>query len=421
MPRTKTTRNASGSGHIRQRSNGLWEGQYSVGRDPGTGKQIRRSVYGKSQADVRKKLAKIETQIDSGTYQEPEKVTVSQWLDMWLKSYCINLKPRTLALYKATIANRIKPNLGAVKLRKLTAPMIQEFYKDALDGNLKAPAPDSKKKFKSNSPRVNFRETLSPKTVKNLHGILHKALSSAVRAGMIPVNPADSAELPRIERHEIEPLPESAVPAFIKALNGDRYEIPINVDLLTGLRQGELLGLSWAAVDSSAGTITVKQQLQRQGKEYVIAPTKNDKVRVVSPAPAAFELLRKQEKIQAERKAAAGRFWNNPDDLVFTNELGGHLTPGNVYRHLKKAVAAIGLPEFRFHDLRHTFAVYSLESGADVKSVQSALGHYSAAFTLDVYTHSTEQMQQRNAQRMQDFMDSLIKPVKKKNGQSKKD
>jgi len=407
-------RRANNEGSIRQKRPHLWEARFCAGRDPGTGKLIRKSVYGSTQQEVRKKLADATRAVDAGTYQEPSELTVSQWLDLWANDYCLNVKPRTLELYKATIENRIKPNLGAVKLKKLTAPMIQKFYNNALKGQLKPPPVKPGKVGNRNASK----KALSPKTIKNMHGILHKALAVAVRIGMIAANPADCAELPRIERAEIQPLPESTVPAFLDAIKGDRYELLMQIDMFTGLRLGEILGLPWSAVDFKAGTITVKQQLQKQKTGWIIAPTKNGKSRVVAPAPFVFDSLREQQTIQNKWKAVAGRYWSNEDNLVFTNELGGHLTHCNVYRHLKKAAAAVGLPDFRFHDLRHTFAVYSLESGADVKSVQSALGHYSAAFTLDTYVHSTEQMQQRNAQRMQQFAESLIN---KKTPNPKKD
>lgn len=407
MSRKKTTRNASGAGTIRLRSDGRWEAKYTIGRDPGTGKQVRKSVYAHTQGEVRKKLNAIISSIDLGTYQEPSSMTVNQWLDLWVSDYCLNVKPRTLDLYKSTIENRIKPNLGAVKLKKLTASMIQKFYIEALQGQLNLPEPDPEKK-ESNSPRTRCRKTLSAKTIKNIHGILHKALSVAVRIGAIPANPADCAELPRIERKEMQPLPESAVGNFIQALNDDAYRLPILVDLFTGLRQGELLGLPWSAVDFKKGTITVKQQLQKQNEGYVIAPTKSDKVRVVAPAPFVFDFLKEWKEIQTKQKEASGRYWNNTDNLVFTNELGEHLVHRTIYQHFKKAAVAVGCNSLRFHDLRHSFAIYSLESGVDVKSVQSALGHYSAAFTLDQYCTVTENMQQRNAQRMQDFAESLI-------------
>ena len=157
------------------------------------------------------------------------------------------------------------------------------------------------------------KTALSAKTIKNIHGILHKALSVAVRVGMIPANPADCAELPRIERPEIQPMPESTVPAFLDAIKGDRYELLMQVDMFTGLRLGEILGLPWSAVDYKAGTVTVKQQLQKQKNGWVIAPTKNGKSRIVAPAPLVFDFLREQQTMQNEWKAVAGRYWSNEE------------------------------------------------------------------------------------------------------------
>ena len=406
MARKKKARNPAGQGSIRQRSDGRWEGKYTVGYDPGTGKQIRKSIYGQSQSEVRQKLAKIAVEIDNGTYLEPSEATFGEWLDTWIQNYCLNVKPRTRQLYQSSIEVRIKPNLGAVKLKKLTAPMIQRFYRDLLIGNLHGK--------QGKTPRTSCRKCLSPKSIKNIHGIIHKALSVAVKSGAISQNPAEAVELPRTERPEIKPLPEERFTAFLRVLNGDRYEIPITVDIFTGAREGELLGLPWSAVDFQRGTVTIKQQLQRQPDgSHKLVPTKNDKPRTITPAPFVFDLLTKQLANQNQWKLKAGKYWSNPDDLVFTNELGGHLTASNVYHHFKKAATALGLPKMRFHDLRHTYAVYSLESGADIKSVQTAMGHYSAAFTLDTYAYSTGRMQEQNAEKMQTFAESLIANARK--------
>lgn len=401
MTQKKKSRNAAGQGSIRQRSDGRWEGMYTVGYDPGTGKQIRKSIYGRNQQEVRRKLAKITVEIDNGTFLEPSELTFGEWLDTWVQNYCLNVKPRTRQLYQSSIEVRIKPNLGAVKLKKLTAPMIQRFYNDLFKGKLRGK--------RGKSPRTSCRKHLSPKSIKNIHGIIHRALSVAVRVGAIPQNPSEAIELPRIERPDIKPLPEEYFSVFLHALEGDRYEIPITVDIFTGARQGELLGLPWSSVDFEHGTITIKQQLQKQPDgSHKLVPTKNDKPRIITPAPFVFDLLRKQHAKQAEWKLRSGKFWNNSNNLVFTNELGGHLTASNIYRHFKKTAKAIGLPKMRFHDLRHTYAVYSLESGADVKSVQTSMGHYSAAFTLDTYAYSTKQMQKQNAEKMQVFAESLL-------------
>ena len=383
MPR-KGTRNAQGSGTIRQRPDGRWEARYTIGRDPGTGKQIQKSVYGKTQQEARKKLLAATSAMDNGTYIEPEKVSFGQWLDIWVNDFCSSVKPRTRELYRGTIENRIKPALGAVRLTALTTAMIQHFYNDATRG----------------------KKSVSPKTVKNFHGIIHKALNQAMEAGYIRFNPAAACKLPRVERVEIKPLTREQMGAFLKAIEGDPYETLFQVTIFTGMREGEVLGLPWASVDFERGTILLKQQLQSIRGVYQIVPLKNDRSRLITPAPFVMELLRRQKVAQAEQQLQVGPLWEN-SGLVFTNQVGGNLARTTVYHHFKKAVATIGIPDARFHDLRHTYAVASLEAGDDVKTVQENLGHATASFTLDVYGHVSERMKQESANRMEQLIQSV--------------
>lgn len=177
MARKSNTRGAQGAGTIRQRKDGRWEARYTVGRDPGTRKQIQRSVYGATQQEVRKKLAQLTTAIDSGTYKEPCKMTVGQWLDIWMANYMGGVKPSTAFLYGEQIRLYIKPALGAVKLEALNTHTIQGFYNGL-------------------SIEREGGKALSPKSVKNIHGILHKALQQAVAVGYIRFNPADASLSP---------------------------------------------------------------------------------------------------------------------------------------------------------------------------------------------------------------------------------
>lgn len=383
----RATRNPQGAGTIRKRSDGRWEARYTLGRDPGTGKQVQRSVYGKSQGEVRKKLAALTVSLDQGTYTEPAKITVAQWLDIWVEDFCTSVKPRTKALYQSSVESRIKPALGAVRLSELNTAMIQRFYNDVLEGK-------------------KGERKLSPKTVRNLHGILHKALSQAVEIGYIPNNPAAACKLPRVTKPEIRPLDEEETRAFLSQAQGDDYERLFLVALFTGMREGELLGLPWDGVDFEAGTISITQQLQLHQGAYRMAPPKNSKPRLIAPAPFVMEVLREQQQIQKAWKLKAGPLWED-GGLVFTNERGQHLASRTLSRHFKNIVEQIGLPDTRFHDLRHTYAVAALRAGDDPKTVSENLGHASVAFTLDVYGHVTEQMRLDSAGRMQAYIDRL--------------
>lgn len=389
----KSTRNAQGSGTIRQRSDGRWECRYTVGRDPGTGKQIQKSIYGSTQAEVRKKLAQAVAALDTGDYFEPSKMTLARWVEIWLEEYTGDKKYLTVKHYKAQCKTHIVPNLGAVKLSELTTPQIQAFYNKLQRGGL------------------------APKSVRNVHGILTKCLSTAVQVGYLRDNPASRVTLPKVEKKEICPLTDEQVKAFLEVSAEDDYEIILKVILFTGLREAEATGLTWDVIDFKAGTIKVCKQLQKRPLKdggFTFAPLKNNKTRILRPAPFVMSLLERRKQEQITQKLNAGPLWQgwaSPEEqktaLVFTTATGGNLHPQTVYEHYKKLAKKIGAPESRVHDLRHTFAVLSLQNGDSVKTVQGNLGHATAAFTLDVYGHVSEKMKEDSAQRMEKYISNL--------------
>ena len=386
-------------GNIRKKSrmvNGktytYYEARYTEGFDPGTGKQIQRSISGKTQKEVAQKLKAAIAALDTGTYIAPCKMTVGEWMDAWSKQYLGGVKESTVAAYNATIRTHIKPGIGAVRIDALDTNLVQNFY-----NRLRESTKD--------------RDAVSPKTVKNVHGILHKALQQAVANGYIRFNPTNACVLPRIEKKELQPLDEAETKLFLDAVKGHPLELLYTVTLFTGMREGEALGLTWDRVDFMRGTILISRQLQKEkkaGGQFRLVSLKNDKPRRIMPAPWVMQLLRDRKLQQYEHKEKAGAAWSNPMNLVFTNELGGHLIPQTVVRHFKEIVSSIGRPDARFHDLRHSYAVASLRSGDDIKTVQGNLGHATAAFTLDVYGHVTNQMQEASAVRMEAYIKGIL-------------
>ena len=379
-------RNTAGAGSIRRRADGRWEARYTAGVDPSTGKQIQRSIYGKTQQEVRQKLTKVTAEIDEGTYIAPSKMTVAQWMDMWLEAYVRHaVKQYTYEAYERDTRNCIKPALGKVSLSSLNALQIQNFYNSLIERGL------------------------SPKTVKNVHGVLHEALERAVKLGMVKYNPTNGTELPKVQRKPIHPLEDEAIQAFLEAIKGVKYERLFYTDLFSGLREGEILGLTWDCVDFDREQLLVNKQLQKSkkvGGKYVLVPTKNSRTRSVTVASSVMTALKEQQQWQEEMKLQLGDEWKNDWNLVFTHENGAHLCPFTVYIRFKEIVRKLGLPEVRFHDLRHTFAVLSLENGDDLKTLQDNLGHATASFTLDVYGHVSRRMRQQSADRMEQYIQS---------------
>ena len=394
-------KNAAGCGNIRKKivkRNGkeypYWEARYTVGFDPGTGKQIQKSVTGKTQKEVAQKLKELTAALDAGTYIAPNKMTVAQWLDTWQAEYLANVKPSTVSSYEATIRNHLKPGIGAIRLDALTTHDIQEFY-----NSLRSP--------------TEKRKDLSSKTIKNIHGILHHALQQAMLNNYIRTNPANACVLPKVTKKKVKPMNEHQITDFLKAIKGHKYENMFLVALFTGIREGEVCGLQWECVNFDNGTILIDKQLQslrekvRGSREkYALIPTKNGKERTITAAPFVMSLLWKTKRAQdANRKDFGSDFQEN--GLVFTDEIGNRVTPQALYRAFKLVVTELGMKDVRFHDLRHSYAVVSLKSGDDVKTVQENLGHATSAFTLDTYGHVTEKMKKDSADRMQTFIESV--------------
>ena len=385
-------KSAAGTGTIRKKTvtragkeYTYWEARYTTGYDPGTGKQIQRSITGKTQKEVAQKLKAATTAIDEGTYTAPNRMTVGQWMDIWVSEYLGGVKPRTVDNYKGVVNHRIKPGLGAVKLDALNPHTVQNYYNGLT------------------------KEGLAPKTVKNVHGIFHKALQQAVSNGYIKTNPADACILPRPVRRELKPLDEDMISAFLKAIQGHQFADLFTVTLFTGMREGEALGLLWDCVDLAKGTLTIDKQLQliRGSRgQYQMVPTKNSKSRSITLAPSVVNVLRDVQRKQLEKRLRYGPLWED-SGFVFTDELGHHLSASSVYKSFKKVMEQIGSPETRFHDLRHSYAVAAIKSGDDIKTVQENLGHATAAFTLDVYGHITEKMKQDSANRMEQFIKAV--------------
>ena len=395
MARSRTAkRTANGNGSIRKiertingRTYEYWQARYTAGIDPGTGKQLQKCITGKTQKEVAQKLREVTVEIDQGAYLEPSKMTLSEWLDIWIAEYLNSVKPRTLESYRSNCEHHIKPKLGAIRLCNLTPIDVQRFY-------------NRLKSEKTGEP-------LSPKFKKNVHGTLHRALERAVKLGYLRTNPADKPDLPKVTQKEILPLDDDQIADFMRVIKGHPYERVYLVTLFTGMREGEILGLTWDCVDFEQKRITVNKQLQKKrgtNGHYELVTPKNGKTRVITPADFVLDVLRQQRIAQNESRLAMGSCWSNPMNLVFTQEDGRNLCAQTVYLKFKALAAEAGVPHARFHDLRHSYAVAALRSGDDIKTVQANLGHHTAAFTLDVYGHVTEQMKRDSADRMERFI-----------------
>lgn len=380
-------RASNGSGSIRQKANGSYELRYTQ-----DGKQKSKSY--KTFTDADKARRQITAAVDAGTYVDPSKMRLGEWLDIWLDMYCGHIKPGTLVQYRGYAKNHIKPELGQVKLCNLRPDRVQKFVNELSNHGKKREA------------------DIAYKTRKNVHGCLSAALAKAVQIKYIPENPATGCTIPKNEREEnekeINPFTTEELAAFVNLTDESRFKNIYDLALGTGMRLSEILGLRWSRVDFEKGTITVDSQLailRVKGGKRKLAPTKYENTRTFKAAKSVMTLLQNIKKEQAANRLAVGSAWKYEiKDLVFTDLIGNTVPHASVEHEFKELVTAAGCPDHRFHDLRHTFATLALQNHANVKTLSKALGHRSVAFTLDVYGHVSEEMSDDFA----DLMDTVI-------------
>lgn len=392
----------NGEGTIKKRADGRWEAQYLTGEIDSNGKKVRRSVYAKTREELSKKLISLTNSINTGVYISPSKMTVAEWMDLWVETYLVGVKESTKQQYCYNIRVHIKPKLGSVMLQKLTTPIIQNFYNESMKPHEKTRKDGSKK----------IVNGLSAKSIKNINGILNESLNQAVLVNYIPFNPVSACKLPRCEKVEMNVLSGDYIKKFLNEIKGKAFENLFRIDLFTGMRRSEILGLQWPDIDFEKGIIRIQRQLKCQrtpeGKNVVVYDTlKNGKSREIIVADSVLAVLMQEKKLQSERKLRAGSSFDNPDGLVFTDEIGKHLSHSTVYHAYKERVKAIGFPELRWHDLRHSYATLAISLGDDIKTVSENLGHATVSFTLDQYAHRTEEMGRSSANRLQSFIDGI--------------
>ena len=380
-------RRANGEGNIRKRSDGRWEGRYTAGRDPETGKPVYKNVLGKTQAEVKAKLkAAIESSADIDV-MKAEQYTTGQWMDVWFENCAkIKVRPSSHQTYRGYIDNHIKPNIGDIPLGKLSSLHLQKLYKKLLAGG-RVERIEAKGQSKG----------LSAKTVRNINQVISSAMDFARNQKLISSNPTDGCALPKLEHKEMKTLPVEQLTSFLReAKESGVFEL-YYIELATGLRRGELLGLKWEDIDLAQGSLRVQRQIARINGEVIEGPLKTKNAYRTLPLSAdAVGVLQEQRK-----KGGSSPY-------VFPSPTGGPISPDSVLHMLHRVLKRAGLSKVRFHDLRHTFATLALQNGVDIKTVSGMLGHYSAGFTLDTYTHVTTSAKKEAANTMGSILSGAL-------------
>ena len=376
---TMPKRRANGEGNIRKRKDGRWEGRYTVGHDPETGKAIIKNVLGKTQTEVKEKLKKAIEENVGIDYGRAKTYTVGSWLEVWMENYAkVKLRPSTFKTSQGFLKNHIKPQIGSVPLAELTSLDLQRFYKHLLDGG-RVDRIEAKKKPKG----------LAPKTVRNIHQMIGSAYNLAIEQHLVTKNPTQGCALPKVEHKEMKTLTADQLSAFFQeARDSGVYEL-YYLDLATGLRRGELLGLKWTDVDLDRGVLKIQRAISRQDGKVVEAPLKTKNAYRTLPVSAdAIDVL-----VQQRRKTGNSEW-------VFPSPSGGPMSPDSVLHMLQRVLKRAGLPRIRFHDLRHSCASLLINNGCGLKEVQEWLGHSDISTTANIYGHLETQRKQAMAQKL---------------------
>lgn len=370
-------------GHITKRGKNSYAIAISLGKDPTTGKYKYQWVSVKgTKKDAEKRLSELLHQLDTGTFMKPGKTTLAEYLGRWLQDYAKpNLSPRGFERYESIARVHLLPSLGNIPLTQLRPEHLQKHY------------------------TLKLNDGLSPRSVRYHHVVLHKALQTAIKWGLVARNVADGVDVPRARRTEMQTWDEYDVTFFLEAVRDSHYYALFHTALFTGMRRSELLALQWR--DIAFHQICVNRSLhQLRDGSYVFTQPKSDSSRrTIALSPSSVLTLIEHKERQEGIRAMLGTSLKG-NDLVFSTPEGKPLRPNTISRAWTMLAARAGVKVIRFHDARHTHASLMLKQGVHPKIVQERLGHTSIQITLDTYSHVAPGLQEAAAE----SFDKLVSP-----------
>lgn len=380
-------RRPQGDGTIRKRSDGRWEARIIVGHK-NDGSPMYKSAFAKTQKSALKQLHQLIDLYRDVDLTEDCRMTLGEWLDKWLDEYMIfTIRESTLDSYRAMVKNQVKPFIGGKQIASLTTADMQKFYnKIKKEGRVR--------------PHPIHGKTLADSMVRGVHMMLHEALDVAVRERLLVKNPTNGTTVPKCNYPEKQILGDSQLDTFLEAIKGEEYwDAFFYVEVMTGLRRGEICGLKWQDINFEENKLQVKRSVSvKKGGGVSIGETKTETgVRCIQMPPSVAELLK-------SKKQTAITEWVFPHFLHPEQPI----SPATAYRKLKIILKHAGLPLIRFHDLRHTFATHATHGGVDPKTLAGILGHTNASFTLDTYTHVTSDMQKAASNIVGNIMQNIM-------------
>ena len=372
---TLAKKRKSGTGTVRQRGDGRWEGRVVIGYDD-NGLPKTKNVLAKTKRECQEKLRQLtESMVGRNDRKVKSDMLFGDWMCYWYETHSKpTLRASTQNNYENVIHNHVLPEIGKIPLNKLSQNDLQQFY-----GRLKK---NGRKRLTEQ-----YGAGLSDRMVRMCHAVCRSALERAVRDDLLHTNPAIGCKLPSKKAKEMQVLDREELQKFLIQAQADGYYELFLLDLCTGLRRGELIALQWGDLNFETGVLTVnKQAYTVNGELQIIPPKTKASVRKLVLPPAVLAVLREYHKKVDSR-------WMFPSPVKADRPI----TPGVARRRLQTILERADCKRVRFHDLRHTFATLALENGMDVKTLSAMLGHVSAVTTLDIYTHITGDMQRAAA------------------------
>ena len=365
----------STAGSITRASNGTWSFVIDIADTNGSRRQIRRRGF-ESKKEAQTQLTALLADKNRGALVVPSKATLGSFLlEVWLPARRSSLRPSTVEAYEGVIRNYVLPDLGSARLQAVDGAALNRLYDRLLSEG-------------RTETRRGLGPGLAPKTVRNVHGVLTRAMRDAVRWGQLQRNPCDAADPPRGRVPEMQAWTGDELRQFVKAAESNRWAAVWMLMASTGMRRGEVLGLRWIDVDLNGSTVTIRSTRIRFGKTTTTSTPKTARGnRTIAIGPTTLAALRGWKRAQTAERLQAGAGWQGGHGLVVTNADGTAPNPEAFSKLFAKLGREAGLPVIRLHDLRHSYATAALAAGVPVKVLSQRVGHADIGVTLAVYAH----------------------------------
>ncbi len=360
----------NGEGTVRLRKDGRWEGRVVIGYDD-KGKPKTKSVLAHTKSECVEKLERLKEECGRTAEKLKPDMPFGEWIDFWYKYFSSpKLRPTTQATYENRIYGHIIPSVGKIPLSKLTQNDLQQFY--------------AKLKRTGRKVNVELKGTgVSDRMVRSCHALCRSSLEKAVEEGLITRNPSIGCKLPPKKNGEMKVLTQNEIVRLLNQAYDEGYYEMFLLELTTGMRRGEILGLKWRDLNLETGELNIKRQLTTKG---ISVPKTKSSIRTVLLPPDMLDLLR-------EMKKTAKYDWIFPSPV----KEGEPRNPTAITKRFRIMLERAHCKHVRFHDLRHTFATMALENGMDVKTLSAMIGHVSSETTLNIYSHVTDTMRAQAA------------------------